>query len=375
MRSRRSSVLVVALVAGSLVPLVGCGEGDGDGEGDGSRTAIESDRTVQGGSSASGGSAPGGGGLSTVQGGSGAGRGTGGAAACESLSAQVLAEELPDPDASLAGIPFSGDVGALVDAALARRYPFGLELVRGGRMETTFGDCSVVFAGDPRSAGEVYESMEIIVHECGHMYDAFLSSANSDAYELSPELSFRCERGDTQSRGGDTFARSRIAGDEYSALRPACGGVSRAGCDPYADVYLNGDPDDALFESGDQGFNLLLEEAVQYVNSIATAWAFADQQPTNISVSARDGILTFLWYIERYLRMARTEFPGAYQRITADDCWRDLTLGIWARAQRYLALSRNERGLGIADDELLDLVEEPELLEEIERLRALHECP
>jgi hypothetical protein len=207
------------------------------------------------------------------------------------------------------------------------------------------------------------------------MYDAFLSSSSSDAYELSPELSFRCERGDTTTRGGDTFARSRIAGDEYAALRPACGGVSRAGCDPYADVYLDGDPDDGVFDSGDQGYNLLLEESVQYVHSIATAWAFVDQQPQNIAVSARDGILTFLWYIERYLRMARTEFPDAYERIAQDDCWRDLTLGVWARAQRFLQLSNNERRLGIADDELLELVQEPELLEEIERLRALDDCP
>jgi len=147
------------------------------------------------------------------------------------------------------------------------------------------------------------------------------------------------------------------------------------GCDSYAPIYLDGNPDDATFEGGDQGFSLLMEEAVQYVNSIATAWAFADQKPRNRTISARDGILTFLWYIERYLRMARTDFPGAYARITGDDCWRELTLSVWTRAQRYLELTDSEATLGIEDEVIEQLVNEPELLEEIERLRELEDCP
>jgi hypothetical protein len=299
----------------------------------------------------------------------------GGAAACESISQQVLAEEPPDPDASLAGLTFNGNIPSFVDAVLQRRYPFGLELVQGGRRETSFGDCSVIFADGAESAADIYSSIEVIVHECGHLQDSFLSSSSGDAYAVQSDLTFQCSRGDTTTRGGDTFARSRIAGDDYQSLRPPCASSSRPGCDPYADVYLNGDPDDAVFESGDQGFNLLMEEAVQYVHSIATAWAFLDQQSPNIAVSARDGILTFLWYIERYLHMARTEFPDAYERITGDDCWRDLTLSVWTRGQRYLALTRNERRLGIEDDDLAQLVAEPELLDEINRLRELDDCP
>ncbi len=354
MRCNRWNVHLLAGVWSSLALMLGCGDGEDD------RSFNSPDRVMDG---------------------AGAGSGSGGSSStaeepgCSSLSEQVLAEELPEPGASLAGLRFAGDIPDFVDAALERRSPFALELVRGGRLETDFGDCSVVFAGEPRSAAELYQALEVIVHECGHFYDAFLSSGSRDAYELTPELSFRCDRGDTTRRGGDTFARSRIAGDRYAASRPACENVSRPGCDPYADVYLDGDPDDGVFQSGDQGFNLLMEEAVQYVNSIATAWSFADQQPANIAISARDGILTFLWYIERYLRMARTEFPAAYERISQDDCWRDLTLGVWTRGVRYLQLSRSESKLGIADDELEQLVREPELLEEIERLRELDDCP
>jgi hypothetical protein len=368
---RRTRSPLRSLIAAWLVLASSCGDDGGEAEegygAGGTSPGTSGDTAAAGRAGNAAGDVP--------ANGAGAQGGAGGAPACESLTAQVLTEELPELNASLADVRFTGDVAAFVDAALERRHPFALELVRGGRLETSFGDCSVVFAGEPDSGADIYASMEVIVHECGHVYDAFLSTATRDAYELTPELSFRCERGDTTSRGGDTFARSRIVGDEYAALRPPCSGGNSPGCDAYGDVYLDGDPDDAVFESGDQGFNLLLEEALQYVNSISTAWAFVDQQPPNIAVSARDGILTFLWYIERYLRMARLEFPGAYERITQDDCWRDLTLGVWARGQRYLALSRAQPGLGIADAELLQLVEEPELVEEIERLRALDDCP
>jgi hypothetical protein len=383
MRRHCSGVLLVVAV-GCLLPTAGCGEEADDdlaevAGGGGRATAVRA-MSGAGGQSGAGASGEGTGGSEAAGNGGasaagGAAGGAAGAAACVTLSSEVLAEELPDPEASLAGLTFSGNVASFVDAVLERRHPFGLELVQGGRRETAFGDCSVIFADPAETASDIYAALEVIVHECGHFNDSFLSSAGRDAYVLHSELSFQCERGDTTSRGGDTFARSRIAGDDYQSLRPPCSLSNAPGCDPYADVYLNGDPDDAVFESGDQGFNLLMEEAVQYVNSISTSWAFVDQKPPNISVSSRDGILTFLWYIERYLRMARTEFPEAYTRITTDDCWRDLTLGVWARAQRYLGLTQQVPGLGIEDDEIADLVREPELLEEIERLRELDDCP
>jgi hypothetical protein len=364
---------------GCLLASAACGDGE-DG-------ADESDGPLGGGSGAAGSaSSHSGAGGGTLTGGGEPAGGSGGSGAapapdagppaCDTVTARVLAEELPDPDASLAGASFDGDIGAFVDAALARRYPFGLELVRGGRLSPVLDDCSVFFGEPASSAADVYSSMEVIVHECGHLHDNNLSSGNTTAYDLHADLRFECERGDTTSRGGDTFARSLIVNDSFQDSRPPCAaGSSSGGCDGYAPVYLDGDPEDAVFDGGDQGFNLLMEEAVQYVNSIATSWAFSDQKPQFVSVSARDGILTFLWYIERYLRMARTEFPSAYARITGDDCWRELTLSVWTRAERYLELTQSDGSLGIEDDEIELLVNEPVLLEEIERLRELAECP
>jgi len=285
------------------------------------------------------------------------------------------AEAPPDRGASLDGISFSGDVPAFVDAALAARYPFGLDLVRGGRMETRFGDCSVLFAGSPASDDDLYRRLDTIVHECGHIYDGFLSRPPTNAYVISDApLRFDCSRGDTTERSGDTFARSRIRGDAYQPLRAPCAGGGR-GCDFYADTYLDGDPDDGTFQGGDQGFNMLLEEAVQYVNSLVTAYAFADRMSAGTSTSARDGILTLLWYVERYLHLARTDYPSAYAAISGDACWRDAILTVWGRAWLYLELTREVPGLGIDDDAIEALVADATLLDEIERIRTASGCP
>ncbi len=283
----------------------------------------------------------------------------------------MYSEVLPST-ASIDDITFSGDIGAYVDAVLDRRYPTGATLVRGGRMDTGFGQpCDELFAGSPSSGDDVMQRLNTIVHECGHIYDGFLSSGSSNVYVFTSGLQISCDRGDSTSRGGDTFARSRINGDEYSSMRPPCSGGS--GCDFYGDIYLDGDPDDGMFDGGDQGFNMLFDEAVQYVNSLAVEWAYLDQASPGFSTSARDGILTLLWYVERYLRMARLSYPGAYSRLSTDACWREAILTLWGRAWLYLGETEGIAGLSI-DDSIEALVLDTELLGEIQRIRDLHGC-
>ncbi|MBW2460407.1 MAG: hypothetical protein JRH11_02090, partial [Deltaproteobacteria bacterium] len=124
----------------------------------------------------------------------------------------------------------------------------------------------------------------------------------------------------------------------------------------------------------DQGFNSVLEEALQYVNSLATEYAFADQMTPGQRTTAKDGILTFLWYIERYLRMARLDFPAAHSFILGDACWREMILTIWGRAWLFLEITRDTASLGINDAALFALVEDPMLVEEIQRVRDAHGC-
>ena len=119
---------------------------------------------------------------------------------------------------------------------------------------------------------------------------------------------------------------------------------------------------------------LLLEEDVQYINSLATSWAYADQLGAGTSTSARDGILTFLWYVERYLHMARLTYPAAYTRLSTDPCWQNAILTVWGRAWLYLQHTEGMRALGIADGALMPLVTNPELLDEINRIRTAAGC-
>ncbi len=286
------------------------------------------------------------------------------------------AEALPDRTASLDDLTFDGNVATFVDAVLERRYPFGLALVRGGRESPDVeADCSVFYASDPQNAAELYDRLPTIVHECGHIYDSALSEGDSNTYVIHDSTRFECDGGDTTARGGETFARSLILGDGFQSRYPVCEEGSFDDCDFYATLYLDGDPEDETFQSGDQGFNMLLEEVVQYVNSLATQYAYRDRLPPGFFTSGRDGILALLWYMQRYLHMARLEHPDAYAHISGEACWRDAILNAWGRAWLYLELTRDDEMLGIDDDLLESLVRDSALIDEIERIRVASDCP
>lgn len=286
-------------------------------------------------------------------------------------------ETLPTT-ASLSSLAFSSAKAKdYLLAALGKRYPLGKEIVEGGissPVAASQGNCVDRFLSDKSSAQSVLRQATTVVHECGHIYDLGEASGSQSAYVIRPgELTFTCKSGDTTDRNGKTFARSLIKSDAYYAKRKACpAGTAQPGCDMYASIYLNGGAEDSKFDSGDQGYNFLLEEATQYVNSLASALAFQDAY-TSSSASERDGILTFLWYIERYLAMARTDYPEAYKLLSEDSCWRQATLTVWDRGWFYLNATKDLSNLGIDDAKIETLVREPALMKEITTLRNL-EC-
>lgn len=271
-------------------------------------------------------------------------------------------ETLPPDSADISDLMSgysSADVRGFVDAVLGRRYPLGQHIVQQAVVAgaASFGNCIDLFVRDTDKAEGVVGSLSTIVHECGHIFDLSKGGAKT-FYRIRDDLDFKCPR------AGDSYARSLINNDQYSALLPD---------DSYKDVYLNGDPTDNTFESGDQGFDTLLEETVQYVNSLATDWAVRDSNGP-WTISARDGIRTFLWYLERYLRMARLEHPDTYATISGNKCWRDAILTVWGRAWLYLDLTEDIPDLGINDSKIRPLVLDPELLGEIQRIRDLAGC-
>lgn len=286
-------------------------------------------------------------------------------------------EPLPNAAADIRDLLGSyepANVAAFLVSALERRYPVGAELTEKGMQATWFANqygtnCLDYFLGGQNATpDQAFGRLGTIVHECGHVYDIERGmSIAGDHYQITETLSFQCSDGDSVPRGGKTFARSMLMGDTYAELRPACGGSPAQGCDSYADIYLTGD-------GGLQGFSVLFEEVVQYVNSLATAYAFLDQSNPQFRTSARDGILTFLWYVERYLKLAREDFPDAYAALVDDACWRDVILTTWGRAWLYLEATKDEPNLSIDGPALEALVLDTDLLSEIERLRSASGC-
>jgi hypothetical protein len=284
-------------------------------------------------------------------------------------------ETLYGPPADISGLiaGYDGDYHALVREVLEVRYPAGAYVVAQSLAKNPGQDCVELFTSNKALASGVIGSLSTVVHECGHMLDFALGGFSKSSYQITEELLLECSGGNSAQLGGQTFARSLITNDEFAALHPPCASFGAPGdCDGYAPLYLNGDPDDENFDSGDQGFNVLFDEVVQYVHSLATGYSLRDQY--TFSVSERDGILTFLWYLTRYLRMARLDYPDAYAFLSGDPCWRNAILTVWGRAWLFLDETEGMPQLGLDDDFLMGLVTEPELLGEIQRIRELDGC-
>lgn len=279
------------------------------------------------------------------------------------------AETMPNPSASLQallnGYSPAGYLNFIL-SALDLRYPIGGYLVAGALENLQIGNCVDFFLGQKDTGEQVIDQLSTIVHECGHFLDMGFSGFGEDTYFITDKLSITCKGGTKFEYGGETFVRSELLQDQFVNDYPPCApGTAGADCDFYATTYLTGN-------SGNQGFNMLFEEAVQYVNSLATGYAFND---FNVwSSSERDGILTFLWYIERYLYRARTKYPDTYAFLSESECWRSAILTLWGRAWLFLATTEGMSTLGIADDLIEPLVADPLLLKEIQSLRDLHGC-
>jgi hypothetical protein len=283
-------------------------------------------------------------------------------------------EALPNPKASLTALKqgyTQSKLKEFVLGALDLRYPLGKVIVEGGLKKA---DCigQFVSAQQKSSASGVVSAMGTVVHECGHYFDLSKGGFANSGYVFTGDVSYVCT-GAAMQGSNASFARSLIKQDEYAKLWKPCNNFGEQGCDSYAAIYLDGDPKDAKFDSGDQGFNMLLEEVVQYVNSLATGYAFEDQYQW--SVSERDGILTFFWYLERYLRLARLQYPKVHQYLLGNECWRKAILTVWGRGWMYLELTKNSQKLTIKGPFLEKLVLDAELLSEIALVRQAHGCP
>jgi len=271
---------------------------------------------------------------------------------------------------------------AFLEEAMARRYPTGAAILSMG------GDSTDQWlARAPATAQGVLMFAGLIVHEVGHSIDR--SAPDSWYYitaaEDGSDISFTVPgmHGPLTNSQSPRYAmeRSRLLADDENAKRPptsnstlptsAESGTGEFGTDSmFAQIYLSGDPDDGSFQSGDQGYNMLIEELVQYTNSLATRHHFSDF--ASGTSSDRHALLTWLWWNERYLRKIRMERPEEHAWLLANEAWMELILTTWGRA--WLYISAEVPGIEPDTAQLHELVAQPHLLEEIQVIREAYGC-
>jgi hypothetical protein len=271
------------------------------------------------------------------------------------------AEQIPAERASIEDLIPSFAVATRTDWAiqvLERRYPNGAELIRGATMNDPDGEGNCFgIAYQPDDGWEaIVDGLRTSVHECGHMMDL-----QFDRWLIRPDLEYACK---TDIWEGSPM-RSALLDDEFDALGPTGGTL-----DFQKEVYLQ---PTGTGNGGDQRFYLLFTEFSQYVNTLGTSYSVYDYAPDD--VVAGDASRDFAWFIERYLRILRMEYPAEYDKLGKDECWRKLVLADWGKLNRYWDASKGLEKL-VSDEaaKVDELIRDPRLLAEIENLRVRDGC-
>jgi hypothetical protein len=196
-------------------------------------------------------------------------------------------DEPLDPDGDVSAILSSyggADYKQDLVAAMAVRWPAGAYLLGAQIDDPYFSQFS-----DSSSWPGMVNWLDTLVHEQTHLFNAYhaIDVGEHAALYFTEDviLYMPPEQG---------FARAEI----MSELAPgAAAGI-------YAGTYLVG-------SQGERGFNAVLDEATCYLNEVPGLAVFGDDYPGQ-GVSLRDGIAAFTYFLEVYLRVARTEHAEFY---------------------------------------------------------------
>jgi hypothetical protein len=204
-------------------------------------------------------------------------------------------------------------------------------------------ELSLWFFGGTDDFDDVLDGYEVAVHEGCHIWGFGQLDFSTYSYRIVDDDLV------LETAWLDNFARSEI--------------LSRhpyPNADFYADTYLTGD-------SGAQGFNTVLDEFNAYTHSLASRYCTRDTIAG--ATSAKDGLLTFMLYVELYLELAEEEHPDDYAAIVGDPGHVEVILAIWDRAEHWLAKAADHPELGIDDAFISEYVYDPARLARIEALR------
>ncbi len=145
----------------------------------------------------------------------------------------------------------------------------------------------------------------------------------------------------------DLFYRSEIAKYLKSSEK-----------DNYYKTYLTG-------RSGQQGVLLLLDEVNAYTFSAIGDTNVRHTMSENQFMSTRDGLATFMYYLQLYLYHARTEVPQDYKKIKQDKKYVKLIKTLWENAEMAMLYTSPYKNLGINDIPKLEQVVSKKYMDEI----------
>jgi len=128
--------------------------------------------------------------------------------------------------------------------------------------------------------------------------------------------------------------------------------------DWYYTTYLTG-------QSGQQDILLILEEVNAYSHQAYSDTKLIKLLPRNARISTRDGLATFMYYFELYLRQGRLHHISDYKKIKGNENYLNLIKTMWENAEDALLKSARYRNLGLYDRYKLKQVYKPENLQEI----------
>jgi hypothetical protein len=216
--------------------------------------------------------------------------------------------------------------------SLKRRVTGGHALI-----DTMQNDSQLAGFADTSSFAALMSSLWMICNGETSIYDYGHATGTAFAYFERADLTL-------QPAIVQTFARSEIAQYITDNATAAYDGA------------LSG-------QQGSQDLTAVADDLVGFTNGLSCIAAVADQVQNGIS--ARDGVAASLYYLELYLKRARTAHAPTYATLKAASDWQKVVRYAWARAAFWRKVSAAMPQLAVADAPIWAHVDDPSNSSEI----------
>jgi hypothetical protein len=248
------------------------------------------------------------------------------------------------PDASLADLKStyagSGWLKSML-AVLDRRYAHGFHVLDAMKNDPWLKTDLPKYYGMSTWAGMI-EAIDTACHEETHGYDFEKALAIPGKH-----VYFHGQGQEVVVPKLDFFPRSEILAEVQ---------VGGSVTPNYDSTYLKG-------SQGSLGFIYLADELTAYINGLACVTAVVDHLEQGSSF--RDGVASHLYYLEVYLRVARTQHPTLYAKWKAEPTWQQYVRLAWARGHYWYDRALPHPLLGSKDVPIWARVQDPLNREEL----------